>query len=432
MENKFSPVDIKMLKVFNRYLDTPNNTNYKKSLPTLLDKLGISRENARKYFILWNSNFREDGNYELIEDPNLSLNPIYDIIEKLSEGLIDEDEIDEKILGDFSFCSNSYRESLPCITVDKSDVIIKVESDVWEENSNLSGLDEDSRYYYNIAHSSYGGHTELDSEEFNYLYYDDETIKHVINICLLTGNHQYIHELESNNRMDSEELSSIIQEILLKNDLNDVIHNYLRQLEYELDIVRSKEVKKEYDMEIKYPPYFYGNSVSLTIPTNEFLDLLTSTSEIITSFDDILKLEFNPYISLGESWYETYVDDAGSESVINELNSVLEKIVDKYNEDDDLKSYFENIKEFNYLKDKLGFKLVDSYGRNTGGKFELTTNNNQKLYFLMKDVNFNDNKITIYYNKEKHIIPIDDLSNWATGSVLNLETIIKKHLNMLL
>lgn len=426
MENRLSGIDIKMLKVFNRYLNSPKNLTYKKALPTLLDKLGLSRENARKYFILWNNNFREDGNYESIENPNLSLNPIYDLIDGLSKGSIEEDEVDENLLDSFTFCTNSYRERLPCISVDNNDVTIKVETSVWEENSNLSGLGEDSLYYYNVAHSSYGHHTELDSDEFNYLMFDDETIKHVINICVLTGNHQFIPELESGDRIDSEELSSIIQEILLKNDLSNLISEYLSQLEYELDHSRSKEVLKTYKNEIKYPADIYGGTATLTIPVNEFLDMLLETSEIVTSFDDILNLKINDDISLSDSWYETYVDNNGSESVINVLNSELERIVEKYDEDDNLKSYFENIKEFNYLIDKLGFK-------NTGsGKFELTTNNNQKLFFIMKDVDFDNNKITIYYNKEKHIIPIDDLSNWATGSVLNLEYIIKKHLNMLL
>ena len=428
MENNLSSIDIKMLKVFNRYLNSPKNLSYKKALPTLLDKLGISRENARKYFILWNNNFREDGNYESIENPNLSLNPIYDLIDGLSKGSIEEDEVDENLLDSFTFCTNSYRDNLPCISVDNTDVTIKVETSVWEENSNLSGLDDDSLHYYNVAHSSYGyGHySDLDSDEFNYLMFDDETIKHVINICVLTGNHQYIPELESGDRIGSEELSSIIQEILLKDDLSSLISDYLSQLEYELDIVRTKQVLKTYKNEIKYPADIYGNTATLTIPVNEFLDMLLETSEIVTSFDDILNLEINDdNINLSDAWHETYVDDNGSESVINELNSNLEKIVEKYDEDDNLKSYFMHIKEFNYLKDKLGFK-------NTGGKFELTTNNNQKLFFLMKDVDFDKNKITIYYNKEKHIIPIDDLSNWATGSVLNLENIIKKHLNMLL
>ncbi len=432
MDNKFSPIQIKMLKIFNRYLESPKNISFNRSIPTLVDKLGLSRKDAKNYYILWFNNFRNDGDYELVENPDLSVNPIYDIVKKLSVGSIEEDNVDEKYMGDFHFCTNSYRERLPCISVDKNEVTIKIDYDFFNENSNISGLSEDDIHFYNISVGGfYDNYTESDADEFNYIKFDVKTIQLVIDLCEITGNHNFIYDLKNTN-IKSEELADIIEEILKEKDYTDLVYDYIGVLDSELDRSRRHRVRKTYEEEVKYLPDVYGNTVTLTIPLNEFLEMLTDTTHILLKFDDILKLGYNPRILLTDVWYDTWLDDEGVDTVINEFNYRIENIKNKYEEDEDLKAYFENFKEFKKFIGKLGFKMVDSYGINTGGKFELTTNNNQKLFFLMKDVDFENNKITFFYNGEKHLVPIEELSNWAMGSVLNLEHIVKKHLKKLL
>ena len=67
------------------------------------------------------------------------------------------------------------------------------------------------------------------------------------------------------------------------------------------------------------------------------------------------------------------------------------------------------------LLNKLGFKKITDTSQ---GEYYMARNGIVSLY--TSDIDFKNNKVKFTYDDQTHIVPIDELTNWVSGSVLDL------------
>jgi hypothetical protein len=75
---------------------------------------------------------------------------------------------------------------------------------------------------------------------------------------------------------------------------------------------------------------------------------------------------------------------------------------------------------YKYISD-LGFVLVSQ----TNEKGDWYKSKDDKIHFYMMDVDFENDKIKFTYEGKSHLVPIENLSDWALGSVLDLNESVR-------
>tara|TARA_B110000211_G_C14035483_1_gene534301 strand:- start:529 stop:1623 length:1095 start_codon:yes stop_codon:yes gene_type:complete len=185
---------------------------------------------------------------------------------------------------------------------------------------------------------------------------------------------------------------------------------------------RQNATKEHYIDEVKYD---VSSSCTcgyhcITIPYNDLLYIIKNNE--LVSFSDLKESVINGEIDLNESYYDNNLDDDGLNTIVHDLNYVLDRVIEKISEDDelDLKTLLKEREEMINMLNKLGLKNIartsgGGWYRSSDGKIELFTDN----------INYKDKKIKFTYEGKSHIVPFDEFPNWVYGSVLDLNESIK-------
>ena len=325
----------------------------------------------------------------------------------------------EKIYGDwFHVSCDGWKEKMPAIEWTNKGAELNLNREDWEEH--FSGLDDDSIYRYNEAFSHYESYyDEMDSDELNYIhsYMNEETVEHFKNIALLAGKSNWPGK--TTNNVNDGEVNKFLEKFLPKDHYDDIENEFLSSLSIEVSSARQNATKYQYVEEIKYD--VSSNCTCghhcITIPYNDLLYLIKN--EEFISLSDLKDAEIQDEIDLNGQYYDVWLEDDGKDTVIRDLNYVLDRVIEKISEDSDidLEKLYDKKKRWEKTFKDLGF--IENYSR------QVLDNKNINLWFIVDNVDYKNDKIKIHYNDKSHIIPLENLSDWALGGVLDLNESIK-------
>ena len=405
--------EIRVLKLIN---DNISGANRSSAVGYLINELGFPYQIAVKVSALWFLNYREDGNYEEIEEVNRDTNPILTFLNKMEEEPeeYDQSDIPDKFYGKMQACKKTYQSygrssvNTPCIEIDTDEVTFYLGDDIHSYTS-ITGIYEDDYWRYSEAFSNYGGnyYDEYDSEEFNYIHFNDETIELMKKIAIITKNNESLKFLESNNP-ESEAIAIHLEKILPENTFNTLRDEYLYTISDITGSERTKALRDYYNEEIKYEIDY--NDSSVTIPFDDFKEVIEEYTPL--NFDEVADLEFQPGIDLENVWFESSYWNSDSNEHVEELNKNLERWV----EDNDEGQYDE------WLEGKL---IIDDIIKKTNLEKRYDNiyySKDDRLQFkYTRDIDFVNKKIKFRYDGVAHIVPFENFADWAQGSVLDLK-----------
>jgi hypothetical protein len=424
--DKLSRFELKVL----RYLDdmVKHTTFKEKTMKELTTHMGLSQEEAIDIYRLWYYNQKEGVDYSELkidrgETPLIKFVTKMSILrkpdrEKYLDNMFDnhKDEL-EKIYGDwFHVSCGGWKEKMPSIEWNETGAELNLSREDWEEH--FSGLDDDSIYRYHEAFNNYESYyEEMDADELNYMhsYMNEETVEHFKNIALLAGKSNWPGK--TTNQVDDYEVDKFLHKFLPKNHYDDIANEFLSSLSMEVSSVRQDSVREQYVEEIVYN--VSSNCTCgyhcITIPYNHLLYLIKD-EEFIT-LSDLKDAEIQDEINLNEQYYDVWLDDDGIDTVTKDLNYVLDRVIEKISEDSDidLEKLYNKKERWEKTFDDLGFNKLN-FRR---------VNKNGNLWFNIDHVDYKNDKIKIHYNDKSHIIPLENLSDWALGGVLDLNESIK-------
>jgi len=409
--------EIRVLKL----IDANVRGNHKANVTSYLrNQLGLPNDIANKIYALWVLNFRKDGKYEEIEEANRDTQPILNFLKKIQQDEMYDDEIPERFFGSMNFCKGSYggyysRSSwnTPCISIDSDNVTFRLGQD-FGEYTEITGLYSDDAWMYSEAHSNYSDYyDEYDSEEFNYVNFNDETLELVKKIAILTKNNEALNYLNSTDNVDSERLARYLENMLHDEDFDYIVNDYLYEIGYITGNERRSAVRDYYGEAITYP-LDENDGYAIEIPIEEVIEKIEDGN--ILTIDELAEVEFQDALDLESTWYDAGYWSSDSNDHIDNLNSNLEDIVDKY-DDGQYDEYIESKEYFDNILNKLG---VEPYAGLTGAKKYYTLHDG-RLHFNTNDIDYGNRKIKFYYDDKAHIVPFDDFVPWLQGSVLDLK-----------
>jgi len=404
-----------------RYLDDMvKDTSLKgRTMKELETHMGLSQEESIDIYRLWYYNQKDGVDYSEIEIDRADT-PLIKFTHKMSllikpervEYLdnIDEDEL-EKLYGDWFH----WGCAVPSIHWNNYGIELNLSREEWEEH--FSGLEEYSLYRYHEAFNPYESYyDEMDGDELNYMSFNDETIEHLKTIALLSG----VSDYPGKERQPNEgEINTFLEKYLPTNYYEDIGDVYLNSLSMEVSRSRQDSVREIYNDEAKYQPSSnctcYETDMCISIGYDDLLYFIKDNEMV--NFSDLKDIEVQPEINLEDSYHDTWLDDEGSETIISDLNDSIERVIGKITEDGDIdlvKLLIKREKWEKIFKD-LGFKT--SYNR------RISKDGN--TWFNDGDIDYKNDKIKIRYKNRVHIIPLENLSDWALGGVLDLNESVK-------
>ena len=426
--DKLSRFELKVL----RYLDdmVKHTTFKEKTMKELTTHMGLSQEEAIDIYRLWYYNQKEGVDYSELKIDRGDT-PLIKFVTKMSllikperESYLDDmydnhiDEL-EKIYGDwFHVSCDGWKEKMPAIEWTNKGAELNLNREDWEEH--FSGLDDESLYRYNEAFSHYESYyDEMDSDELNYIhsYMNEETVEHFKNIALLAGKSNWPGK--TTNNVNDGEVNKFLEEFLPKNHYDDISNEFLSSLSIEVSSARQNATKYQYVKEIKYD---VSNNCScgyhcITIPYNDLLYIIKN-EEFIT-LSDLKDAEIQDEIDLHSYYYDVWLEVDGEDTVTKDLNYVLDRVIEKIGEDSDIDL------EKLYDKKERWEKTFKDLGFIENHSIQVLDNKNINLRFNVDNVDYKNDKIKINYNDKSHIIPLENLSDWALGGVLDLNESIK-------
>lgn len=422
---KLSDKEIKLFQFLDK--NVGDEQDKKTAIKYLKDYLGFTPEEVLKYYSLWY--YSSGSDYETYEyDEEGELLNFINSISTLSSGQIDEITDDlydsgklDKLLGDF-FNANcgGWRSTTPCITFESGGITVELDRENWREY--FSGLGEDDLWMYDNAFSSYSDYyEEVMEDEFDYAYYNDDTIKYLETIAILAGQNSWPGK--NNEKINDGEIKDFLNKTLPSSNVEDVIDNYLSEVSVELTRARLEAVRYCYNNEAIYntnETRCNSGDYCIFIPYEDLKELIINKNML--NLSELKDAEVNDDIYLNDCYFDAWLDDEGHDSCIRELNRSLERTIEKITEDDelDLEQLIKDRKEFYNMLDKFGFRQYASttsggYYKSEDGKIDLHTDN----------INFKERKIKFTYEGKTHMVPFEDFPNWVGGSVLDLNESVK-------
>ena len=437
-----SKLEIKILDFINKeFVGTyPRKA---KVIQWIKSTLGFTNEEAQQWYALWflnkdtksavkvGNNEFGDNKYripwETIENVNRG-DALYKFVERLKEKDGDEDEVLEvyypsdehnklvkTLLGnDFYYCDRNGYVKTPCIYFDRDGLEIAGDSNDFEQF--ISGVGDQA---WRIGDDG-SGQEDYDTEEFNYVMYNDKTLDIVKRIGDIVGTH--IDDPQYGGIDNDGGLYEYLDHFLTDDDKDDVVNEYVWALNGETGRYRSEQVTEFYENEVTYVPYqseFSHGPYTIKIPYEDLLEKIKEYG--IFTFSDLqdLEEELNPcgYCDLDDAyWGGDFIDDAGAKYVKEVLNAELERKLDKLEDDENYGEKIKLKKEFTQFLKKNGFGFHNWMKKWSAG--------DGKLQFLEKDLDLDEKMITFTYNGEKHRTSLEDFTPWVQGSVLDLNECI--------
>ena len=386
----------------------------------ILSSLRIPDSESIDLYRLWYFNQKVEGVEYSEMDIDRADTPLIKFTTKMSVLIKPErveylDNIDEELLEKLYGDWFHWGCALPSIHWNNYGIEINLSREEWGEH--FSGLDEYSLYRYYEAFDPYGSYyDEMDHDELNYISFNDETIDHLKTIALLSG----VSDYPGKEREPNEgEINTFLEKYLPTNYYEDIGDEYLNSLSMEVGRSRQDSVREIYNDEAKYQPTSnctcYESDMCISIGYDDLLYFIKDNEMV--NFSDLKDIEVQPEINLEDYYHDTWLDDEGSETIISDLNDSIERVIGKITEDGDIdlvKLLIKREKWEKIFKD-LGFKT--SYNRRISKDGNTSFNDG--------DIDYKNDKIKIRYKDRVHIIPLENLSDWALGGVLDLNESVK-------
>jgi len=426
---KLSRSEIKILKLLDHHVGMPSDKN--ETIKFLKDTLAFTHHQALDYYKLWYLNQEAIIPYEEMEDIDRGSTFITRMLDQIIKSEDSPDDAADKIYDDnqrdylkllgpwwYQKCGR-YSGRVPCIEWEDDGVVLNLDSTQWENY--FSGLGEDEAWRYNAAQSHYSENQEdYEDEEFHYAIYNDETIGKFKELAEIAGIDKWPGKDVSDIR--EEEILIFLESILPEEEVDTIRQDYLWALGSEVTRARNKAVVDAYDDQVTFPTVSCngGGSYCIKIPYEDLM-VLVKDKELL-NLSELKDVEVNDDINLEDYYYETFYDDEGREEILREFNYVLGNTIDKFSkEDNDLHDVMKKIKNFNETLKKIGLKNQGTHWRD-GHHWK---SEDGKLVVYSKEFDHKTNKVKIQYDGESHLIPLEDLSNWALGSVLDLNESVR-------
>ena len=422
--DKLTKFEIKILSYLDKKVD--NTSNKDQVFKILKDEFGLDRTEVLDLYRLWYYN-KGAGDYETIEVDregpllnflyNLTLlnSPVSGYIDELYDN--DREKLDS-LIGDWFNLCDTYRT--PCLDFENGSVKINLGRDEWENH--FSGLYEDDVWRYYEAFSTYSDYYEdIDSSEFDYVQTNDETVEHLETLAIMSGLSEWPGK--DGAYINETDVNEFLQIVLPKEYYEKVVDDYIGEMSIEITRARVNSVREVYSSEIKYNTNTTSCSFGdycIKIPYDELIEIVKEKN--LLNLSELKDAEIQPMVDLDDAYYGTWLDEEGQNEVINQLNKSLESVIEKITEteDIDLEELIKNRKYVLDLLNKLGFKKITDTSQ---GGYYMARNGIVSLY--SNDIDFKNNKVKFTYDDQIHIVPIDELTNWVSGSVLDLNESVR-------
>ena len=157
---------------------------------------GFDSEEVSRMYTLWYfskgenlDEFEYDERCVLVKFINTLITLDKDGIDKFTDDLYDSGMLDKLLGPDFNANCGNWNSTAPCITFMANGIQLELDSTTWEMY--FSGLSDDEMWMYNQSFKSYSYAEEVDSEEFEYVYTDDETIEHLKTLAIMAGKNNW-------------------------------------------------------------------------------------------------------------------------------------------------------------------------------------------------------------------------------------------------
>lgn len=422
--DKLTKFEVKILSYLDKKIgDTANRDQVFKILK---DEFGLDKTEVLDLYRLWYYN-KGAGDYESIdvdrEGPllnflnNLSLlnSNVNEYIDELYDN--NRDKLDA-LIGDWFVLCNNY--NTPCLDFGDESVTISLNRDEWERH--FSGLYEDDLWKYYEAFSSYSDYyEEIETSEFDYVYTDDETVEHLETLAILAALSEWPGK--DGERIPEQEVNDFLGKVLPKEYYERVVDDYIGEMSIVVTRKRQDSVRKTYAYEIKYDTNKtrcrFGD-YCIEIPYVELIEIVKEKN--LLNLSELKDAEIQPEVGLEDAYYGEWIDSDGVDEVVTELNRSLKSTIEKIteSEDIDLEELIQNRKNVLDLLNKLGFKKITDTSQ---GEYYIARNGILTLH--TNDIDFKNNKVKFTYDDQTHIIPIDELTNWVSGSVLDLNESVR-------
>ena len=409
--------EIQVLKLIDK--NTRDNRKNSSVTAYLRNNLGLPRNIVNRIYPLWLLNHREDGKYEEIEEVNRETQPILNYLKKIQEGEMYDDEIPKRFFGELNLCKGTYggygRSSwnTPCISIDSDNVTFRLGNDIGVYTE-ITGLYEDDVWVYQEAMTSYSDYyEEYDDEEFDYIALTKDVMEKVKEIAIITDNKDALKYITTNNSLDSERIVRFLREMIPESALQSIIDDYISTIGYMSGNAKRSAASSYYNEEVEYPiDSSDGNAIE--IPIEKVIEYVEDN--VVLTIDDLASIEYQSSLNMVDTWYETGYWDTGSDEHIDELVTNLTDWIDNndegvYDEYIINKFIIDNIIKQTNLEKKYGsiYQSKDS---------RLSFDYNYDIDFVKKKIKFS-------YDGQTHIVPFENFSDWAQGSVLDLNESVR-------
>ena len=412
---KFNKLEQKILGKLQKMYDRPNKNQ---ATSFLKNKFAFSNKQSKDIYTLWFLNYRDDGDYSKVDEVNRDIYPVLNILKRIQSGELEESDIPEKYYEEpISFCQGgSYyqSESLPCISLDSDEVILKMDRDQWEQQ-HISGLHEEDlwRYYEAFSNNYSSYYEEYDDEEFNYATFSDKSLEYISQIALHSNRRDIVDYLNG-DKVEGEVVVKYLADLLPQKEFEEIKDEWLTDVGYETTRMRNIATREEYEKEVMYDVSSGGGEYEIEIPMDDFIEIVEKENPL--TFAEFLEMEINPEIDLENSYYDAGYYNSDFTEHIDNMDRNLKKLAEEYS-DGSLVDYHNRLMEFRKLLESVGIEVTSSPWRDG----DTYTSKDGRISFLEKELDILEGKIKFTYDGKDHQTSIDDFVNWAHNSVLPLQ-----------
>jgi len=410
--------EIQVLKLIDK--NTKDNRKNSSVTAYLRNNLGLPRNIVNRIYPLWLLNHREDGKYEEIEEVNRETQPILKYLKKIQEGEMYDDEIPERFFGEFNLCKGTYGVyasnpswNTPCISIDADNVTFRLGNDIGYYTE-ITGLYDDDVWVYQEAMTSYSDYyEEYDDDEFDYIALTKDVMEKVEEIAVITDNKDALKYITTNNSPDSETIVRFLREMIPESALQSIINDYISTIGYMSGNARRSAASSYYNEEVEYP-IDTGDDNAVEIPIEKVIEYVEDN--VVLTIDDLASIEYQSPLNMVDTWYDTGYWDSVSGEHIDDLVTNLTDWIDNndegvYDEYIINKFIIDNIIKQTNLEKKYG---------------SIYQSKDSRLSFDYDyDIDFVKKKIKFSYDGQTHIVPFENFSDWAQGSVLDLNESVR-------
>jgi len=425
---KLGKLEKKVFAYLNRHV--PSVANKQTALRILRTDFGFTPEEVLHLYTLWYysherdlDEFEYDEEGLLVKFINTLITLDKDGIDKFTDDLYDSGMLDKLLGPDFNANCGNWSSTAPCISFKSDGIQLELDSTTWEQY--FSGLSDDEMWMYNQSFGNYSYPEEVDSEEFEYVYTDDETIEHLKTLAIMAGKNNWPGK---DGKVRDNEVNKFLSKILPSEEYEDIANNWLTSFEHELARSREEAVRHCYKEQVTYDTSntrCETGDECIFIPYEDLETMVVGESLInLSEFKE--NQVVNQDVSLSDCWYDTWIDEDGREECTRDLNLSLDRVIEKLYDDVDLEELFRERKKMINMLEKAGF--VEQFSTSTGVYYK---SKDGKIEIYTDDINYKDKKIRFTYEGKNHLIPIEEFPNWIYGTPLDLNESVRVNKKLL-